>query len=123
MTYKKLSTDELKELYRNLQGYFRDNQNTELINLVDKYFDNASSVLVVVDSEYNDNTYDNHFSGVVYVYDSKDLEIPLTREDREAFSTELRGVNLNIPYETNDQMEDFVVYVNKKLPEVYIKVK
>lgn len=123
MDFKKLNNLELKELYRNLQGYFGvDEKYQPLVNLINKYFKNPASLLISVDSEYNDNTYDNKFVGV-YVYDSKDVEIPLSRESRERFSIEVQDVHVSIPHETNEPLEDFVIYINKELPDLYIKVK
>lgn len=123
MAYKKLNEAQMKELYVNLRGFF-DNQgkNAPLIKLVNSYFVGAASVLVKVDSEYNDSTYDNKFTGV-YVYDSKDVEIPLSRADREKFQSALNGISVNVPEETDEPLEDFVIYTAKDLPVVYIEVK
>lgn len=123
MEYKKLNNIELRELYRNLQGYFGvDEKYQGLVSLVNKYFKNASSILVVVDSEYNDSTYDNKFVGV-YVYDAEDIEIPMSREARSKFTDDINNIDIDIPYQTENSLDDFVIYVNKSLPDVYIKVK
>lgn len=124
MTYKKLSDVELKELYANLQGYFGvPTKYGKLISLVNEYFVNPTSILLDVDSEYNDSTYDNKVISV-YVYGEHDIEIPLTQIDRQKFSVDVRGVLYNlVPDETNDPLESVVIYVKKELPEIYIKEK
>ena len=125
MAYRKLTTDEMKELYKNLNGYFGvPEKYSKLVSIVNKYFPKAQSILLEVDSEYNDETYDNGL-GSVYVYGEKDIEIPLSRIDREKFNEELDRLPYNIvPTETNDPIDHpIVIYVNKQLPEIYIKEK
>lgn len=123
MAYRKLEDSELQALYKNLRGYFETgSKHSRLTSLVEKYFPKASSILVSVDSEYNDSTYNNSVISV-FVYDDRDIEIPLTRESRKDFETEFRAFTMNVPYETDEPLEDFVIYVNKSLPEVYIKEK
>lgn len=123
MTYKKLDEADLSKLYKNLRGYFDGgHKHSKLTTLVEKYFSSPSSILISVDSEYNDSTYDNKAVGV-FVYDDKDMEIPLNRSDREKFNLEVAVLSIEVPYESDEPMEDIVVYVNRKLPEVYIKEK
>lgn len=125
MAYKKLSETELKELYVNLQGYFGVIQkHSKLVSIVNKYFPDAQSILIEVDSEYNDETYDNSVRSV-WVYGAKDIEIPLSRSNRELFNEEIQRLPYNlVPENTNDPIDvSIVIYVNKTLPEIYIKEK
>ena len=123
MTYRRLSDSELQTLYKNLKGYFESGEKfPALLKLVHKYFNGACSILVSVDSEYNDSTYDNRAKSV-FVYDENDVEIPLNRSDREKFEIDVQAVSIPLQSETYEPLEDIVIYVNKKLPEVYIKEK
>ena len=124
MAYRKLSEDELKELYKNLNGYFATfKKYLNLVTIVNRYFPDAQSILLEVDSAYNDETYDNSL-GSVYVYGAKDIEIPLSRTDREQFNEEIRNMDYLVPSKTNDPIDEpIVIYVNKQLPDIYIKEK
>ena len=125
MAYTKLDKSQLLELYKNLKGYF---ENTfacpGMIKVVNKYFPNAHSILVEVESEYNDETYDNTAKSI-YVYDENDIEIGLSKEDRKNFNDEIANhLDSLVPDCTEDYLEHpIVIYVNKQLPEIYIKEK
>lgn len=123
MTYRRLTDDELFELYKNLSGVYSNKEKySDVVMIVNKYFKDPQSILINVDSEYNDNTYDNRVAGV-FVYGAKDIEIPLSRSDRDKFNLEIQNLDLYLE-ETPEQMEDnIVIYVSKRLPEIYIKDK
>lgn len=122
MSYRKMSRVELEELYRNLRGYF-DNQDkyAGVVAVVNKYFKNPCTILLSIDSEYNDNTYDNELAGV-YVYDSKNVEMGLAMEERSKFIIEAKG-SIGYIEESQDTLDDIVIYVSKDLPDVYLKEK
>lgn len=123
MAYRKLNKNELEILYKNLRGYFVEEDYKGVASIVSKYFLNPVSILVTVDSEYNDNTYDNK-AGSVYVYDKDDVEIGLSRSGREEFNKEIEAhLDQLVPYDSEEPLENIVIYVNKQLPEIYIKEK
>lgn len=122
MGYKKLSRVELEELYRNLRGYFDGHDKyADVIAVVRKHFKEPCSVLLSIASEYNDNTYDNELAGV-YVYDSKNNEMGLSMDDRSRFIIEAKK-SVGYIEESQEELEDIVIYISKELPEVYIKEK
>lgn len=121
MAYKKLNEEELKSLQNSLRAYFENRDEFDkLITLVKKYFTNPHTILISLDSEYNDQGYDNKVSGV-YVYNSKDEEVPLTRSNREKFTKELQNFSYNFESESSEYLEDIVLHVGNSLPEVYVK--
>lgn len=121
MSYRKLNEKELFTLYRNLSGiYVNKEKYADVISIVRQYFKNPQSILINVDSEYNDNTYDNRVAGV-FVYGEEDLEIPLTRADRDKFNLAIQQLDLYLE-ETDGEMDDnIVIYVSNRLPDVYVK--
>jgi hypothetical protein len=118
MSYKKLNEDELRVLHRNLKGYFEKEQHADIVKLVSKYYAEPFSVLVTVSSEYNDEDYDNCVESIT-VYDAQDIEIPLSKKNKTEFLEEARDIQ--VVENTPEQLEDFVVYISSKLPEVYVK--
>lgn len=128
MAYKKLDEDELKTLYNNLRGYFDSDHHSDIVRMVNKYYpkDLISVILVSVSSEYNDNGYDNSVTGIT-CYDENDIEVPLSRDQRSKFNNAIEGISLpefennNYGNGTNEPVEDIVIYINKDLPEIYIK--
>lgn len=123
-TYRKLDEKELRTLHKNLNGFFNHeeyNKHTRLIKVVDSFFSGVCTILISVHSEYNDSTYDNKVNSVS-VYDSDDMEIPLSREKRVEFNKVLDNMEV-VPYETNEFLEDIVLYVNKQIPDIYVEEK
>lgn len=121
MAYRKLSKTELKVLYGNLRAVF-DSEKEEYVqikNLVIRYFKNAHSIIVNINSEYNDNDYDNRIAGV-FVYDENDVECGLTREQRESFNDEFSQIDTYINT-SEEELDDVVLYVSDKMPDIYIK--
>lgn len=120
MAYKKLNRDELQSLWKNLKSLFEDAETySNVIALVKRYFKNAHSIFISVDSEYNDQNYDNRLNAI-YVYDENGVECGLTRDEREKFTIETSNLDLGVT-ETDGPMEDIILYVNDTLPEVYVK--
>lgn len=116
--FHKLDEDEVRKLYNQLKSHFNPSISPfKMSEVVRKYFPKASSILVTVNSEYNDNGYDN-VVGSVFVYDSKDVELGLDMEARRKFLNEFPSVN--IPG-SEEPMEDIVMLVTQKIPEIYIK--
>ena len=89
----------------------------------------ATTMVMVVHSEYNDSTYDNSFQYII-VYDKDGNELtPLkktAKECRENWSID----NLPIPntshghygaFESDEPLEDVVIPLTSEVPELYIK--
>lgn len=122
--YRKLDQAELKKLWENLSGFFAKDEYryTNLIKLVEKHFPvGAATILISVSSEYNDETYDNSINSVS-VYDKDDMEIPLSRINRDEFNKSVLNLYL-ITDGTDDSMKDIVIYINKQIPDIYIEEK
>lgn len=89
----------------------------------------ATTMVMVVNSEYNDSTYDNELSYIL-VYDMNGDELtPIkvkAKECRENWYTlpipnTTSGCYSNL--ESEEPLEDVVIPLNNEIPEFYIKVK
>lgn len=102
-------------------------QNSDKYNryrdFVKKYYP-VSAVLaeVIVDSEYNDNTYDNQVQMVV-VYDGNGDELVPNKSTAKECRAGMRHLGLpGDKYGSSEPEESFFVSMNPKLPDLYVKV-
>jgi hypothetical protein len=111
MGYRKLSTEELRSFGINTSDKYK-----QIIDHVKKYYPNtANRALLLLDSEYDDEYYNNKVKTIL-VFDKEGNELVPTKGK----SLEAR----NIPYigdleQTNQYLEDIVVYLD--VPELYVK--
>jgi hypothetical protein len=123
--YRRLTTEELKKL-----GITSNFEKTEVYRRFAKsYYPNtAHTMLLAINSEYNDNTYDNSVKYVV-VYDKEGNEIPPNK--KTATNCRDDWYNLPIPHcsnydyqnggESNEPIDDLVIQLTDELPELYVK--
>lgn len=86
------------------------------------YPSSAALVEVIVDSEYNDNTYDNEIQMVV-VYDGNGDELVPNKSTAKQCRADMRL--LGMPggrYDSRDPEESFFVQMDPKFPDLYVKV-
>lgn len=119
-SFRQLTPDEINKLF-NLK--LESARNKPYVDWAKKYFPpNVTSILVGVNSEYNDETYDNSISYIICYDKSKNEVSPLKGKEIEA-----RKAYSNFYIENNhgngatDCMEDFVVYVNVDSMELFVK--
>ena len=124
--YRKLTSSELK-----LLGITAPSAAYKLhIDFAKKYYpSNATTMVLALDSEYNDNTYENTIKYVV-VYDVDGNELPPLK----ATAKQCRDgwIELNIPgtsnidgyspNESHDEMSDLIIQLTNVLPELYVKI-
>jgi len=124
--YRKLTSSELK-----LLGITAPSAAYKLhIDFAKKYYpSNATTMVLALDSEYNDNTYENTIKYVV-VYDVDGNELPPLK----ATAKQCRDgwIELNIPgtsfihgwgpHESHDEMSDLIIQLTNVLPELYVKI-
>lgn len=121
--YRKVTKRELEAL-----GFaFPTDRYKEHVAFARKYYPKeATSLLLVINSEYNDNTYDNRLTCVI-VYNKDGNELLPLRET--AMECRRNWFNLSIPgmqnhgygYESQEQIEDIVIPLSDSIPELYIK--
>jgi hypothetical protein len=119
--YRLVTRQELEAL-----GFlFPTDKYKEHIAFARKYYPKeAASLVLVINSEYNDNTYDNRLSYVI-VYNKDGNELPPLKET--AKECRQKWFELAIPgmgkygYESQDQIDDIVIPLLDNVPELYIK--
>lgn len=120
--YRKVTRQELEAL-----GFvFPTEKYKEHIAFARKYYPKeATSLVLAINSEYNDNTYDNRLSYVI-AYNKDGNELPPLKET--AKECRQKWFELSIPgmgkygYESMEQIEDVVIPLADSMPELYIKV-
>lgn len=120
--YRKVTRQELEAL-----GFvFPTEKYKEHIAFARKYYPKeATSLVLAINSEYNDNTYDNRLSYVI-AYNKDGNELPPLKET--AKECRQKWFELSIPgmgkygYESMEQIEDVVIPLADSIPELYIKV-
>ena len=123
--YRKLTPNELKNL-----GIVIDDDRYKIHNaFARKYYPaNATSMVLVVDSEYNDSTYDNTLKYVI-VYDKDGNELPPLKETAAECRSKWHFDNLPVTLftghynETSERVDDIVIPLNQNLPDLYVKVE
>lgn len=117
--YRKLTAEELASYGIKLNN----NKITQLLSIYKNFFDKAivpHKCLLIVDSEYNDNTYDNKLMKVIFYDNDSNELIPLKTKSREFHTINYYNYDINIAGETSEQIEDEVVLL--QTPDLYIKV-
>ena len=120
--YRKVTRQELEAL-----GFvFPTEKYKEHIAFARKYYPKeATSLVLAINSEYNDNTYDNRLSYVI-AYNKDGNELPPLKET--AKECRQKWFELSIPgmgrygYESMEQLEDVVIPLADSIPELYIKI-
>jgi len=120
--YRKVTRQELEAL-----GFvFPTDKYKEHIAFARKYYPKeATSLVLAINSEYNDNTYDNRLSYVI-AYNKDGNELPPLKET--AKECRQKWFELSIPgmgrygYESMEQLEDVVIPLADSIPELYIKI-
>ena len=80
----------------------------------------AALTEVILSSEYNDNTYDNRIQMVV-VYNGAGDELTPNKDVARECRSQMRNLEMDGNYSTNDPMESFFVQMNPKFPDLYVK--
>ena len=125
--YRRATAEELASI-----GYIpNDEKYSAHIEFARKYYpSNATTMVLVVHSEYNDSTYDNSIKYVL-VYDKDCNELPplkdtakecRSRWDRQYLPIPGTQDNGYSPCESAEHMEDVIIPLGTDLPEFYVKV-
>lgn len=125
--YRRATAKELSVL-----GYIpNDKKYSAHIEFARKYYpSNATTMVLVINSEYNDSTYDNSIKYVL-VYDKDCNELPplkdTAKECRACWTTEYLPIpDANVDnynrFESAEHMDDVVIHLGTDLPEFYVKV-
>jgi len=125
--YRRATAEELASI-----GYIpNDEKYSAHIGFARKYYpSNATTMVLVVHSEYNDNTYDNSIKYVV-VYDKDCNELPPLKDTAKECRSRWDRQYLPIPgtndgsyssCESQDFLEDVIIPLGTELPELYVKV-
>lgn len=93
------------------------------------YPSNATTMVLALHSEYNDNTYDNNIKYVV-VFDVDGNELPplkaTAKQCRDGWSElDIPGTSNICGYsahESREEMSDLIVSLTNELPELYVKI-
>jgi hypothetical protein len=121
--YRLLTEKEMQMLGITLPSKDRNDKYDIYRNFVLKYYPKNSSLIeVMVDSSYNDSTYDNRIYTIV-VYDSDGNELVPNKSTARDCREEMRQMNLPYgQYETCEPSESFFVKMDKTVPDLYVKV-
>lgn len=115
--YRKLTPQELK-----LLGFvFSTDKYKEHIDFARQYYPKeATSLVLVINSEYNDSAYNNTIAYVI-VYNKQGDELPPLKET--AKECRKKWFELSIPgtRESNEHIDDIVISLSNIVPELYIK--
>ena len=125
-TYRRATLQDLAKL-----GYvFNTQKYSEHIAFAKKYYPpEATTMVMVVHSEYNDCTYDNSFQYVI-VYDKDGNELPPLKKTAKECRANWNIDNLPIPNtrdgdygsaESDEPLNDVVIPLTTEVPELYIK--
>ena len=125
-TYRRATLQDLAKLgyVPNTEKYYKH------MAFAKKYYPpEATTMVMVVHSEYNDSTYDNSFQYII-VYDMDGNELPplkkTAKECREHWTTEYLPIpNTSHGHygasESDEPLEDVVIPLTSEVPELYIK--
>jgi len=125
-SYRRATLQDLAKL-----GYVPNTQKySEHIAFAKKYYPpEATTMVMVVHSEYNDCTYDNSFQYVI-VYDKDGNELPPLKKTAKECRANWNIDNLPIPNtrdgdygsaESDEPLNDVVIPLISEVPEFYIK--
>jgi hypothetical protein len=125
-TYRRATLQDLAKIgyVPNTEKYYKH------MAFAKKYYPpEATTMVMVVHSEYNDSTYDNSFQYII-VYDKDGNELPplkkTAKECREHWTTEYLPIpNTHHGHygasESEEPLEDVVIPLISEVPELYIK--
>lgn len=119
--YRKVTRKELESL-----GFvFFTDKYKEHIAFARKYYPKeATSLVLCINSEYNDETYDNRLQYVI-AYNKDGNELPPLKET--AKECRQKWFELSIPgmgkygYESQEQIDDIVIPLSDTIPDLYVK--
>lgn len=125
-TYRRATLQDLAKL-----GYVPNTQKySEHIAFAKKYYPpEATTMVIVVHSEYNDSTYDNSFQYII-VYDMEGNELPPLKKTAKECREQWNIHNIPIPNtrdggygsaESDEPLDDVVIPLTIDIPELYIK--
>jgi hypothetical protein len=125
-SYRRATLQDLAKL-----GYVPNTQKySEHIAFAKNYYPpEATTMVMVVHSEYNDCTYDNSFQYVI-VYDKDGNELPPLKKTAKECRANWNIDNLPIPNtrdgdydsaESDEPLDDVVIPLTTEVPELYIK--
>jgi len=126
-TYRRATLEDLAKIgyVPNIKKYNKH------IAFASKYYPTEATTMVLhVHSEYNDNTYDNTFNYIV-VYDKDCNELPplkkTAKECRERWNIDYlpipntNNIDFLHTFESDEVMGDVVIPLTSEVPELYIK--
>jgi len=125
-TYRRATLQDLAKI-----GYVPNTQKYSAhIAFAKKYYPpEATTMVMVVHSEYNDSTYENSFQYVI-VYDKDGNELPPLKKTAKECRANWNIDNLPIPNtrdgdygsaESDEPLNDVVIPLTTEVPELYIK--
>jgi hypothetical protein len=125
-TYRRATLQDLAKL-----GYVPNTQKYSAhIAFAKKYYPpEATTMVMVVHSEYNDSTYENSFQYII-VYDMDGDELPPLKKTAKECRANWNIDNLPIPNtssghygvsESDEPLDDVVIPLTIDIPELYIK--
>jgi hypothetical protein len=118
--YKKLTKAELRSYGIDLSEA-KTESDICLIKFVKQYYPTSASIIeVVVDSEYNDESYDNTLKYVV-VYDKNGDELVPLKESREKCREALSNIYLD-ESNSNECVSSYFIRMNGEIPDLYVKI-
>ena len=125
-TYRRATLQDLAKIgyVPNTEKYYKH------MAFAKKYYPpEATTMVIVVHSEYNDNTYDNSFQYII-VYDKDGNELPPLKKTAKECREQWNIHNLPIPNtrdghygasESDEPLDDVVIPLTIDVPEFYIK--
>lgn len=122
MTYRKLSAEEALSFAKMIIAKKNTGSYINTYKNFAKSFYPADIAyfIVSIDSEYNDEGYSNHL-GYVIGYDKCGNELPPIKATAQAARQKWKSLPLPIDSNTNEQVEDLIVYVGEAtIPDLYI---
>ena len=119
---RQLKESDLKVLYNLLRAKYDSNNDkySNFIQFANRYYKGAATATIVVNSEYNDNTYDNTV-GYVEVCDANGNLLKPIEGKREEARTAMKNLSLS-DYETDDVIDDITIYLTTQpIPILYME--
>jgi hypothetical protein len=125
-TYRRATLQDLAKIgyIPNTEKYYKH------MAFAKKYYPpEATTMVMVVHSEYNDSTYDNSFQYII-VYDKDGNELPPLKKTAKECRANWNIDNLPIPNtrdgdygsaESDEPLNDVVIPLTTEVPELYIK--
>jgi hypothetical protein len=124
MTYRRLNDNDLRTLYNLLRAKY-DSSEPRWIDIrayVRTYYpQNATSAVIVVASQYNDQDYDNEIR-YIDVFDANGDELTPLKEKRDKARIALESLSLPDEMDTtNDELDDITIFLGEQqIPALYV---